>query len=91
MVAGAWPGHAHAVVSLPDKHKGEQLVLVTEYAEAERSALQQRAKTVGVTEINVPKKLLKVKKLPVLGTGKIDYHGVAALAQQEFLNQEDAT
>lgn len=89
LVAGAWPGHAHAVVSLPDKHKGEQLVLVTEYAEAERGALQQRAKTVGVTEINVPKKLLKVKKLPLLGTGKIDYHGVTALAQKEFVNQED--
>jgi acyl-[acyl-carrier-protein]-phospholipid O-acyltransferase/long-chain-fatty-acid--[acyl-carrier-protein] ligase len=89
LVAGTWPDHAHAVVALPDKQKGEQLILVTENAAAERGALQQRAKTAGLAEINVPKRILPVKILPLLGTGKTDYSAVTALAQQEFARPEE--
>jgi acyl-[acyl-carrier-protein]-phospholipid O-acyltransferase/long-chain-fatty-acid--[acyl-carrier-protein] ligase len=83
LVAAIWPASLHAVVALPDKQKGEQLVLLTEHADADRSSLQQGARAAGMSEIHVPRRLLKVKKLPLLGTGKIDYHAVTRLAQQE--------
>ncbi len=77
-----WPDELHAVVALPDAHKGEQLVLVTEKQQAHRSELLKFARDEGIGEINVPRKLLVVKKLPVLGTGKIDYKALETLATE---------
>lgn len=89
LVAKTWPGHAHAVVALPDKAKGEQLILLTEQANAERAALLAGAKAAGIAEINVPKKILSVRQLPLLGTGKIDYPAVKTMAEENFSDQED--
>ena len=61
-----WPDSAHAVVSLPDAQKGEQLVLVTEREDAQRSELLQQAKQQGLGEIHVPRKILATRRLPLL-------------------------
>jgi acyl-[acyl-carrier-protein]-phospholipid O-acyltransferase / long-chain-fatty-acid--[acyl-carrier-protein] ligase len=89
LAAELWPDHVHAVVALPDKAKGEQLVLVTEQPEAERGLLQRHAKAAGVAEISVPKRILPVGQLPLLGTGKIDYPAVKALVEAACLGQEE--
>lgn len=75
-----WPEAQHAVVTVPDEQKGEQLVLVTTRSNAHRASLLEQAKREGVGEITVPRKILVVKELPLLGTGKTDYPGVQALA-----------
>jgi acyl-[acyl-carrier-protein]-phospholipid O-acyltransferase/long-chain-fatty-acid--[acyl-carrier-protein] ligase len=80
-----WRGVLHAVVALPDKQKGEQLVLVTEYKDAERSDLLAFARSKGIGEINVPKKFVPVDKLPLMGTGKTDYPAVQKLAEEALL------
>ncbi len=80
LAAQVWPDALHAVVSLPDRQKGEQLILLSESKEADRSSLQSHARQVGISEINIPKKILNGIKLPLLGTGKIDYSGVKAMA-----------
>jgi acyl-[acyl-carrier-protein]-phospholipid O-acyltransferase/long-chain-fatty-acid--[acyl-carrier-protein] ligase len=90
LAARAWPDHAHAVVALPDKSKGEQLILLTEFADADRSALQQRAKGDRIAEINVPRRILAVRALPLLGTGKIDYRAATDLARAAFAAEEHA-
>jgi acyl-[acyl-carrier-protein]-phospholipid O-acyltransferase/long-chain-fatty-acid--[acyl-carrier-protein] ligase len=84
LAATAWPDAMHAVTTLPDAAKGELLVLITEQADAERGALGKKAKELGIGELNVPKKIITVKKLPLLGTGKIDYHGVKSLAEESL-------
>jgi acyl-[acyl-carrier-protein]-phospholipid O-acyltransferase/long-chain-fatty-acid--[acyl-carrier-protein] ligase len=89
LVARAWPDHAHAVVALPDKAKGEQLILLTEQQDAERGALLAAAKAAGIAEINVPKKIVSVRQLPLLGTGKIDYPAVKTMAEEQFIDEED--
>lgn len=89
LVARTWPDHAHAVVALPDKAKGEQLILLTEQQDAERGALLAAAKAAGIAEINVPKKLMTVRQLPLLGTGKIDYPAVKTMAEEQFVDEED--
>jgi len=82
LASKVWPTAQHAVVTLPDALKGEQLVLVTNQADAARGALLEHAKKDGIGEINVPKKFLVVKQVPLLGTGKTDYSTALLLAQQ---------
>ena len=80
-VNAVWSEHVHAVVSIPDPRRGEQLVLVTEKADASREPLLAYAKDQGIAEIMVPKTIRMVDKMPVLGTGKLDYVGVKNLVE----------
>ena len=79
--ASLWPEYQHAVVSLPDERKGEQLVLVTDNPNADRESLLKDAQENGVAELMVPKAVLLTDAMPLLGTGKIDYAAVQALAE----------
>jgi acyl-[acyl-carrier-protein]-phospholipid O-acyltransferase/long-chain-fatty-acid--[acyl-carrier-protein] ligase len=85
LAARTWPGAHHAVVVIPDKQKGEQLVLVTDHVGAARGQLLEQARKDGVSEINVPRKIQVVKNVPVLGTGKTDYAGVQQLVANEWM------
>jgi len=83
LAARVWPQSAHACVSLPDTKKGEQLVLITTRPDATRQDLLERARADGLSELSVPRRLLTVKELPVLGSGKTDYVAARALAGRE--------
>ena len=86
-IATLWPKHHHAVIALPDDFRGEQLMLVTDYAQASRSAILAHFRAQGLAELTVPRTIMQVDKVPVLGTGKTDYVGVQALAEA-FLQQQ---
>ncbi|MCB2100161.1 MAG: AMP-binding protein [Rhodobacterales bacterium] len=77
--AALWPDHRHAAVTRPDDRKGEQIVLVTDNPDADRDALARHVKDQGLTELMVPRDVHVTADLPLLGTGKVDYAGVAAL------------
>jgi len=83
-ISRVWQDKQHAVVSIPDEVKGEQLVLVTDDDSAERKELVTAAREQGIGELNVPKKTIKVKEVPLLGTGKTDYPAVQALVSTEL-------
>jgi acyl-[acyl-carrier-protein]-phospholipid O-acyltransferase/long-chain-fatty-acid--[acyl-carrier-protein] ligase len=83
----AYPKSAHAVVALPDPKKGERLVLLTEHADVQRSQLTATAREMGLPEIFVPRTILQVKSIPLLGTGKIDYVEAARLCSQSDIAQ----
>jgi len=83
LAAKLWPNHRHAVVSLPDPKKGEQLVLVSDNPEADRETLAGYAKEQGIAALQVPARVLVVGEIPVLGTGKTDYRGVAELVEKK--------
>jgi acyl-[acyl-carrier-protein]-phospholipid O-acyltransferase/long-chain-fatty-acid--[acyl-carrier-protein] ligase len=76
-----WPDGRHAVVSIPDSRKGERLVLVTDREDAEVAPLAEWARTHGAPELAVPKRIVKVGELPVLGTGKTDYVAIQKMAE----------
>ena len=80
LVAKVWPSAMHAVVTAPDPRRGEQLVLITEQADAARAPLAAAAREAGLPEIFVPRVILHVAKVPILGTGKIDYVSAARMA-----------
>jgi len=79
--SAVWPEKMHAAAIVPDPKRGEQIVLVTEEPNAKRRELLTWAQTHGVPEISVPKKIITVESLPVLGTGKLDYVSITALAK----------
>jgi acyl-[acyl-carrier-protein]-phospholipid O-acyltransferase/long-chain-fatty-acid--[acyl-carrier-protein] ligase len=81
-VSALWPEHSHAVVNLPDARKGERLVLVTDFQDAERDVLMAYARGNGIAEISIPRSIVKVEKLPLLGSGKLDYVGIRTLAEE---------
>jgi acyl-[acyl-carrier-protein]-phospholipid O-acyltransferase/long-chain-fatty-acid--[acyl-carrier-protein] ligase len=71
-----WPESSHAAVTIPDERKGEQIVLVTTSPEATRGVFLSWAQAHGVPELAVPRRIVHVAGIPVLGTGKTDYVGV---------------
>jgi len=79
-----WPEARHAVIAVHDAKKGERLVLVTDRVDAAPAALVARAKETGASELSVPRKILKVCEVPVLGTGKTDYVAIQRLAELEL-------
>jgi acyl-[acyl-carrier-protein]-phospholipid O-acyltransferase/long-chain-fatty-acid--[acyl-carrier-protein] ligase len=80
----AWPDARHAAVTLPDARKGEQVVLVSEAEGANRDELLNVARDKGIAEIMVPKSIVVVKALPLLGSGKTDYPAVLELAKTQM-------
>ena len=73
LAAAVWPECRHAVIALPDPKKGERLVLVTDRRDADAAPLIAYAKQIGAPELAVPRKIIRVQEIPVLGTGKTDY------------------
>jgi len=76
-----WPAATHVAVTLPDPRKGEQVVLVTDAAGADRAALLAFAQAEGYPELWVPRAVLITAAIPVLGSGKTDYPGTLELAR----------
>ncbi|MBR9825383.1 MAG: AMP-binding protein [Alphaproteobacteria bacterium] len=77
-----WTDDMHAAATLPDKRKGEQIILLTTYKKAERVDFVSFAKNHGVTELAIPKKIIVVDEIPVLGTGKTNYGQVQRMAEE---------
>jgi len=81
--SAVWPDFLHAAVAVPDGRKGEQIVLVTTNPDAERFELLGWAQNHGVSELAVPRRIVHVEAIPVLGTGKADYVKVQRLARED--------
>ncbi|HBK05148.1 MAG TPA: acyl-[ACP]--phospholipid O-acyltransferase [Acetobacteraceae bacterium] len=90
MVATVWPDAIHAVIAVPDARKGEKLLLVTTQHDAAPRSLLAAARERGVAEIHVPREVMVVAKLPLLGSGKIDYPAVQRLAEVRKVPAEAA-
>ena len=79
LASAVWPDAMHAAISIPDARKGEQVILLTDCPDADRTALVKHAEASGVPALFVPGTIQSVDAIPVLGTGKIDYVGVQVL------------
>ncbi len=81
IASALWPDHSHAAIAVPDGRKGEQIILVTTNKEASRHDLVGWAHNHGVAELAVPRRIMTVEDIPVLGTGKTDYVQVEKTAK----------
>ena len=82
--AALWPENRHASVAIPCPPKGEQIVLVTDAAEARRMDLVAWAQNHGVSELAIPRKIITIPVIPTLATGKTDYVAVEKLARAQI-------
>ncbi|MGL4812851.1 MAG: AMP-binding protein, partial [Beijerinckiaceae bacterium] len=81
LASECWPGHLSAAATLPDARKGERLILVTDKADATRTDFHAFARARGVSELMLPAEVRYVERMPVLGSGKLDFVGVTKLVQ----------
>lgn len=84
LASGLWPEHSHIAVTIEDGRKGERIVLVTDQENATRPQMLAYAKTEGVPELWVPKAIMVVDAIPVLGSGKADYAGALRLVEDRI-------
>ena len=77
----AIPDTRQAVVALPDPRRGQTLVLVTEARGVDRARLLAAAQSLGLPELAVPREVIEIDRLPLLGTGKPDYPAVGQFAE----------
>ncbi len=87
IVCATWPGVRHVAVSVPHERKGEMIVLLTESGDVDTSVLLEKFRAVGLTELSVPRKLVRVEQIPLLGSGKTDYVRAKQVAE-ESVNAE---
>jgi acyl-[acyl-carrier-protein]-phospholipid O-acyltransferase/long-chain-fatty-acid--[acyl-carrier-protein] ligase len=85
LACAVWPDDRHAVIALPDPKKGERLILVTDRRDAESGPLIAHAQSIGAPEIAVPRKIIRVAEIPVLGTGKTDYVALQRIVDAELM------
>ncbi|WP_430435520.1 bifunctional acyl-ACP--phospholipid O-acyltransferase/long-chain-fatty-acid--ACP ligase [Methyloversatilis sp.] len=81
LATAASPAAQHAALTQPDPARGETIVLFTTDAALGRDALQAAARERGAPEIAVPRKIVVVNALPLLGTGKTDYVTLKRMAE----------
>jgi acyl-[acyl-carrier-protein]-phospholipid O-acyltransferase/long-chain-fatty-acid--[acyl-carrier-protein] ligase len=74
------PEMQHAAVAISDANKGEKIVLVTTDTNIQRSFLVDVLKVLALPELCLPKHILVVDALPLLGSGKLDLVALSQLA-----------
>jgi len=75
------PKSIHASTTKPDAKRGEMILLITQDKNLKRDQLQAAARELGAPEFAVPKQIIVVDKVPLLGTGKKDYPSVKKLVE----------
>jgi acyl-[acyl-carrier-protein]-phospholipid O-acyltransferase/long-chain-fatty-acid--[acyl-carrier-protein] ligase len=77
----ASPLHRHAATVELVQRSGESTVLFTTDAELTRPLLQKAARELGAQELAVPRRVVPVRDLPLLGSGKTNYVELRMLAE----------
>ncbi|NOT15208.1 MAG: bifunctional acyl-ACP--phospholipid O-acyltransferase/long-chain-fatty-acid--ACP ligase [Methylotenera sp.] len=77
----ASPSHQHAATTQADAQRGENILLYTTDVNLNREQLSNSAKQLGSPELAIARKIIVVKELPLLGTGKTDYVKLKQMAE----------
>lgn len=80
----AAPDCQHAASSQTDATRGESIILFTTDPALKREDLQIVAKNLGVPELAIARKIIKVDAIPLLGTGKTDYVTLKQMAEAQI-------
>lgn len=84
----ARPQAIHAASSYKDTKRGEVIVLFTQDRTLERDALQSAAREMGAPELAIPRRVIHLEKIPILGNGKKDYVTLGKMAQEAATRSE---
>ncbi len=78
----------NAAVNLPEPRKGEKILLYTVAKNARKQELRQWMQQTGQTMLALPAQIIVIDKLPLLGSGKIDYVRLKAMAETEGIDED---
>lgn len=81
-IAKLWPTEQHCICAVADARKGEKLVLITTYQLADKKSMQQYIIDQGGAELMVPRDIIHVTEIPLLGSGKLDFPAIQKIANQ---------
>ncbi|HPT45956.1 MAG TPA: acyl-[ACP]--phospholipid O-acyltransferase [Candidatus Rifleibacterium sp.] len=81
-----------AVTAVPDERKGETLAVVHTIDEEKIAGVLEKMSGMGLPNLFIPKKdrFVKVDKIPLLGTGKVDLRGLKETAMRAFGQPDQA-
>jgi acyl-[acyl-carrier-protein]-phospholipid O-acyltransferase/long-chain-fatty-acid--[acyl-carrier-protein] ligase len=82
-LAQALPDAQHAVVAVPDAKKGEQLVMFTTGGDIDARRVAEALKAADTPALLVPRNVIALQELPLLGSGKMDYQALNRLAREQ--------
>lgn len=91
LASQVWPSEHHVVVALPDERKGQRLILVTTEKAAKVPEILAFAREKGIAELMIPRAILVVDSIPLLGTGKVNYPAVQAMVEQQTRGDIDCS
>jgi acyl-[acyl-carrier-protein]-phospholipid O-acyltransferase/long-chain-fatty-acid--[acyl-carrier-protein] ligase len=79
-------GQVFAVTAIPDERKGERLAVLHTLEESRLPEILARLSTQGLPNLFLPRRdqFVRVEKLPVLGTGKLDLREVKRIALERL-------
>ena len=63
------------------------IVICTQDTKLKRDQLQQAARELGAPELAIPRRIVVMDKIPLLGTGKKDYPQITKLAEEQIASQ----
>jgi acyl-[acyl-carrier-protein]-phospholipid O-acyltransferase/long-chain-fatty-acid--[acyl-carrier-protein] ligase len=80
--AAAAEAQVFAVTAVPDERKGEQLAVLHTLDEEKIPEILEKVASVGLPNLFIPRRdhFIKVEKLPLLGTGKLDLRETKRIA-----------
>ena len=79
-----------AVTAVGDERKGEKLVVLHTLDDATVDKALERLGTLGLPNLFIPRRenFIKIDKIPVLGTGKLDLRGIRQAAEEVMSAKE---
>jgi acyl-[acyl-carrier-protein]-phospholipid O-acyltransferase/long-chain-fatty-acid--[acyl-carrier-protein] ligase len=78
----ASPAAMHAAVARPDPARGEMIILATQDKLLRRDQLVEAARGANLPELAVPRRIIHLDRIPLLGNGKKDYPGVRQIVEE---------
>lgn len=78
------PDSTIAVVSIDDEKKGEQIVLFTTSSDFSREKIAKVCQDKQLSELYIPKVIIKVGEVPLLATGKLNYRKMVEMAKEHL-------
>jgi acyl-[acyl-carrier-protein]-phospholipid O-acyltransferase/long-chain-fatty-acid--[acyl-carrier-protein] ligase len=82
VAAEASPECEHAAIAVREAGRGETILLFTGDPRLRRERLLEAARQMGAPELAIPRRIVHVEELPLLGTGKKDYVRLRRMAEQ---------
>jgi acyl-[acyl-carrier-protein]-phospholipid O-acyltransferase/long-chain-fatty-acid--[acyl-carrier-protein] ligase len=80
IATAASPKRLHASAAVKEEARGESIVLFTDDPDLKRERLLAAAHENGLPDLALPRRIIHLDKVPLLGNGKKDYVKLQAMA-----------